>query len=312
MRSPIRLAALLLVPLLLGCGTLIGLRPLRTAHAGQTSYHQIVVDGRPRTFLLHLPPAAAHGPVPLVLLFHGHHGSGALMREQSGMDEAADRRGIAVAYPDGTSHWRWLHLAWNATTCCGRAMRDSVDDVAFAQALVDTLERRGWVAPGRVAAAGFSAGGMLALRLACEHPETFVAAADVAGAMPDVTCRPARPVPVLLLQGEKDDELRFDLRTLRRPHSHRFAHSMEQALEFWAFENECAGRPARDSTTRFVRVRATGCPAGHGAELMTVYENPHAWPGSAQLFPGIGPQAARLDGSAVVLDFFARYGVGTE
>lgn len=292
-----------------GCGPVIGLRPLTTARAGRTSYHEIVVDGMERTFLLHLPPQAAKGPVPLVLLFHGYRGNGAIMRDQSGMDAQADARGNAVAYPDGTGRWKWLLLGWNAVTCCGWARRHEVDDVAFSVALVDTLVRLHLVDPHRVAAAGFSAGGMLALRLACEHPETFDAAADVAGAMPDAACRPKRAVPVLLVQGGDDDELRFDLRTLHKRNGHGFARSMEQALAFWARENRCGTKRDRDSTELFVRERATGCPSGHGAELLTVLGNPHAWPGSDQLVPFYGPQAAPLDGSATVLDFFARYGI---
>ncbi len=309
-RAPWRVAGIAFALAATGCGALLGLRPLATARAGRTGYHQIVVDSLDRRFLLHLPAAAALHPVPLVILLHGHHGNGALIREQSGMDAAADRRGYAVAYPDGTGRWEWLRLAWNATTCCGWAHRHRVDDVAFLSALIDTLARRGLVDSTRVAVAGFSAGGMLALRLACEHPEKLAAATDVAGTMPDTACRPARGIPVLLVQGEADDELRFDLRTLRRRGGHRFSESMEQAMAFWARLNRCGTAVQQDSAPLYVLARATGCRAGGAAQLLTVRHHPHAWPGAAQLFPGVGPQAAPLDGSRVVLDFFASHGLG--
>src|SRR5689334_2907839 len=141
----------LLLPLLLGgCTWLLGARPLRDAVPGTTTWQRMELGGRTRRFVLHVPPAAARGPVPLVLAFHGYRGNGAVLRESSGMDDAADRRGVAVAYLDGTGPLGVVGLAWNAGTCCGRAQSDDVDDVAFSAAVVDRLASRGLVDRTRV------------------------------------------------------------------------------------------------------------------------------------------------------------------
>ncbi len=298
-------AASLVLGGLSACGLLLGVRPLADARPGTTSYHALRVDGRERHFLLHLPPAAARARVPLVLAFHGYRGNGALLREVSHLDDAADALGFAVAYPDGTGPLGWLGLSWNAGTCCGRAHARAVDDVAFADSVVASLGRRAPVDTARVYAVGFSAGGMLALRLACARAHTYDAVADVAGAMPDVPCRPARPVSVLLVQGEDDDELRFDLRALRRPHGHPFAHSLEQALRFWAAHDGCAGAVARDSSASAVFVRAIDCPPGREVALVTVADHPHAWPGGLPAWPFAPQPAQQVDASRLALEFFA-------
>src|SRR5205085_5004850 len=104
------------------------------------------------------------------------------------LNDVGDRLGVAVAYLNGTGKLRYAGLTWNAATCCGSAERRRINDVKFARAVVDTLARTLPVDSTRVFATGFSAGGMMALLLACERHPLIVGAADVAGAMPDTTC----------------------------------------------------------------------------------------------------------------------------
>ena len=301
------IAAMLLAALALvgGCAPVVGVRALTTARPGATTYHEVQVDGRGRRFLLHLPPDAARRRVPLVLAFHGYGGNGATLRAASRLDAAADALGFAVVYPDGTGPLGWIGLSWNAGTCCGQAHARGVDDLAFVDTLVATLVRSAAVDTARVFAVGFSAGGMLALRLACARAATFTAVADVAGAMPDVPCMPSHPVSVLLVQGDDDEELRLDLRTLPRPHGHPFAHSLEQAQRFWAGVGGCtAGVIAGDSTASRVSVRAVGCQAGVAVELISIARHPHAWPGGLATWPFAPQPASEVDASRLVLEFF--------
>ena len=294
-----------------GCARVIGARSLAVARAGATTFHTLDVAGRRRSFLLHVPPSYRPGhPLPLVLVLHGHLGNANVAMEASGMNEEADRRGFVVAYPNGTGPLRYAFLSWNAATCCGSSRSSRVDDVAFADSLAAALARAGLADPRRVYAAGFSVGGMLALRLACERAGTFAAVADVAGAMPDTACAPRRAVSVLFFQGEEDDELRFDLRTLRRVDGHRFAHSLENALRFWARRDDCAPAIERDSTAGYTRESAR-CPGARSVELYTVRGHPHAWPGGVRTWV-LGPRPApAVRASAIILDFFAHQPAGS-
>ena len=56
----------------------------------------------------------------------------------------------------------------NAGSCCGSAVSQGVDDVGFVNAMIDAVDAAYCVDPKRVYAAGFSNGGMLSNRLACE------------------------------------------------------------------------------------------------------------------------------------------------
>lgn len=258
--------------------------------------------------LLHLPPAAARGPVPLVLAFHGHLANGAILRRSSRLDAAADSAGVAIAYPDGTGRLGWAALSWHADRdCCDPARADRIDDVAFTRGLIATLGTLPTIDTTRVAAVGFSAGGMLALRLACERLPVVRAAVDVAGTMPHEACAPGRPTSVLLFQGGADDELRGELRALRLARAPRRTHSLENALRYWAAQGGCApGPPLRDSSAAEVHERADGCPPGVAVELHTVAHNPHAWPGGRRPWHFSPRPAPQVDAAHVALDFLER------
>ncbi len=165
--------------------------------------------GLPRTYLLHVPrrydPAAAW---PLVFALHGGGSQGRSMPGLTGLSRLADRRGFLVAYPDGVGR------SWND----GRedpdvpAQRQRVDDVAFLTALLDDLTRRYRVDSARVYATGISNGGFMSQRLACEASTRIAAVAPVVatlGVELAARCRPARPVPVLMVNGADDPLVPF-------------------------------------------------------------------------------------------------------
>lgn len=295
-----------------GCAPLLGARALETASPGHTTYHEIRVGTRWRGFLLHLPPVAASRRVPLVLMFHGHHSNAAIARASTNMDSLADRYGMAVAYLEGTGVVPHVGLAWNAVTCCGYAVDHQVDDIAFAVALADTIEQRGYVQHAPVFAAGFSAGGMMALRLACEQADRIAAVADVAGAMPDTTCAPAKPVSVLFIRGGADDDLRIDhamhaARAAPRP----FSTSFENAVGFWSTMNGCSTVPQESHDNDVGAVVRRHCAGDTSVELLTIKDHPHAWPGGhPSWFFGAIP-SDRLHASAFILAFFARHARAT-
>ncbi|HEY0776476.1 MAG TPA: PHB depolymerase family esterase, partial [Gemmatirosa sp.] len=268
--------------------------PALVVAAPRTESRALTVGGRVRTYRLHHPAAwDPERPLPLVLAFHGHTATGRMLEYESGLDDAADRAGVLVAYPDGVSRFPalarvpvvgavlgGLSRTWNVGTCCAPASTGGVDDVAFAAAVVRTLAAEGSVDRGRVYAAGFSIGGTLALMLACTRPGLVAAVASVEGTMPDAACAADRPTPVWLVRGGEDVDLRDDLDENREQGGgHRFAQSMRAALAFWGRRNGCTG-PVVQRPGRLVATQAyAGCPDSLVAALLLVHGNAHAWPG---------------------------------
>lgn len=304
-RARVALGLLLLLPA--ACTTLRRSVPFRDATPGRTTFHTVHVGTRARTFLLHLPPAAARGRVPLVLLFHGHTGNAEIMRRSTRMNAAADSMGMAVAYMNGTGRVRGVALSWNVSSCCGWAQRHDVDELAFVDSVRATLGRTALIDTTEVFAAGFSAGGMLALQLACQRSGVIRAVADIAGAMPNAPCTPSQPVAVLLVRGD-DDDLLEDHAEQAADGAPPYGTSLDSAMTFWERVNRCSGRVRQDGRAplpSLARSRvATGCAAGASVEIVSIPSHPHAWPGGGTTWWfGQRPSPA-INGSALVLSFF--------
>ncbi|GJG86701.1 esterase [Gemmatimonadetes bacterium T265] len=297
--------------------------PALVVAAPRTETRTLVVGGRARSYRLHHPEAwDPEQPLPLVLAFHGHTATGRTMEYESGLDAAADRARVLVAYPDGVSRvpalarvplvgpaLAGLTRTWNVGACCAPASTDAVDDVAFAAAVVRTLAADGSVDPARVYATGFSIGGTLALKLACDRAGLVAAVASIEGTMPDVACAPPAPTPVWLVRGGEDAELRADLAENRgQGGSYRFAESMRVALAFWARRNACAGPVVRHATARVATEAYAGCPGALAAAQLLVHGNAHAWPGGRRPWLLAPRPAPGVPLSRWLLTFFLAHG----
>jgi len=109
---------------------------------------------------------------------------------------------FVVIYPRGRD------LSFNAGRCCGVASSQDVDDSAF---LLRVLEVERDLYPqntSRLYLTGFSNGGMMAYRFACEHPEQVAAIGVVAAAyMSRPVCMPHVAVPAMHIHGRLDGML---------------------------------------------------------------------------------------------------------
>jgi len=117
-----------------------------------------------RSYVLHLPPAAANAaPLPLVIAFHGGGGNAAGFQKYAGLDAVADRESFAVVYPNGTGHplLPGRLLTWNAGRCCGWALDNKVDDVGFTLRVIDSVAQLAHIDRRRIYATGHSNGAMM-------------------------------------------------------------------------------------------------------------------------------------------------------
>ncbi|WP_116138913.1 PHB depolymerase family esterase [Trinickia diaoshuihuensis] len=141
------------------------------------SYHSAPpVPGRLVNHLsygLYVPPTAAKGPIPLVVMLHGCKQTIDEFAMGTRMNLVADANGFAVVYPEQSKHAH-AHRCWH--------WYDDRDTAGLGEAravvsLVDSLIAHHGIDPERVYVAGLSAGAGLAALLALYYPERFAAVA---------------------------------------------------------------------------------------------------------------------------------------
>jgi polyhydroxybutyrate depolymerase len=257
----------------------------------------LTVDGATRTFRLDVPPIDPTHPLaprPLVLAFHGWGGDPDQLERTTQLASRGTERGFVIARPLGVAK------SWNAGTCCGESIVRSVDDVAFARALVGEIGRRTCIDRTRVYAAGFSNGGFLAHRLGCEAADTFAAVASVSGTLGFSTCAPSRPVAVLQIHGHADRTVPFD-GNVEKEWS-----SVSTVIETWVRANGCGGEPEEIFHNGKARcVQSGACAAGAVVTLCRDERAGHTWPGGPKSVGYGGSQD--IDSTGTILDFFGRF-----
>ena len=276
--------------------------------AATNTTESITVNGMKRTYVLHVPNGLT-GRVPLILSFHGHGGDGAGQERLTRMNPLSDRYGFIIAYPDG------IDRGWND----GRqANANGVDDVAFANALIDEVENRYSVDPKRVYATGFSNGGVFSNYLGCNLANRIAAVAPVSGSLPvaDVPrCHPERALPVLEIGGTADPIMPFDGGTIVVFGRNRGqVISFAQDGAFWAKNASCSATPtttplpaiAPPDGTTVTRTSYTGCHAGADVVEYSVNGGGHTWPDGVPYLPKfvIGKVSHQLNASETIVQFF--------
>jgi polyhydroxybutyrate depolymerase len=272
------------------------------------------VDRRTRTYLVHVPRKHdPKKPAPVVLVFHGGGSNAEQMIKFCGLNETADKQGFVVVYPSGTGRLKNA-LTWNGGNCCGYAMQQNVDDLAFTGALLEDLARVVAVDRKRVYATGMSNGAIMAYRLASELSDRIAAIAPVAGPMGTATCTPKRPVPVLHFHGTADQFAPFQGGTGTRSLSQTDFYSVEHSIRAWVKADGCSEQPtivklpdrAGDGTTVTVKTYGNG---RDGAEVILVMIEGmgHTWPGREPLLKMLGRVTRNISANDKMWEFFERH-----
>ncbi|MDE2362935.1 MAG: hypothetical protein KGM42_09670 [Hyphomicrobiales bacterium] len=136
-------------------------------------------------------------PLPVAVFFHGYKSSAKETMADADLGAALSKAGVLLVAPDG------LDGRWSAAPQLSRGR----DDIAFAREVVADVKKRFPVDPSLLVGTGFSAGGFMVWRIACEAGDLFSAYAPVAGAFLDpipADC-PTGPVSVRHIHGKADE-----------------------------------------------------------------------------------------------------------
>ncbi|MFD6178577.1 MULTISPECIES: alpha/beta hydrolase family esterase [unclassified Isoptericola] len=240
------------------------------------------VGGRP--VQVHVPPSYDPArPAPLVVVLHGLGSGAARVDAALGLRDGALARGVLYALPEGTEGPDGRRF-WNASDACCGVDRAGVDDSAYLALVIRTLGATYAVDPDRVAVVGYSNGGFMAYRTACDHADLVSVAVSLAGAMPadEGACRPSRAVTVVQAHGTADAVIRAD-GGVRDGHAYP---SAARSAADWARLDGCDPAPTgatagRDLDGAIPEAETTattwdGCSGGTSVELWSIAGAGHA------------------------------------
>lgn len=262
-------------------------------------------SGLERTWRVYVPASLPAGQyAPLVIGLHGGFGSGEQFEDTTRMDAEAESGRFIAVYPDGTGDI----TTWNGGNCCGYAARTDVDDVGFISILIDTIAHDYPVDRSRVYAVGHSNGAILAFRLACELSAKIAAIGAVAGSLEVPGCSPSRPVAVLLIHGDADQNHPIDGGVGPDSVSGVPFNSVADTMETVREAMGCSSAPTVSVSGAITTTDWQGCPPDAAVQLQVIAGGSHSWPGGKPTIVGGEPSQA-LDATSAVWQFVSRFAI---
>lgn len=251
-------------------------------------------DELARSYTLYVPnDVILDAQLPLVVVLHGRPGSGAGIAVITDMNTIADRHGFAVVYPDGLeddilrswNYGRDIPIYPAEPTPIGQR-----DDAQFMRDLVQHVSQLLPIDQQRVYVTGFSNGGFMTQRLACEAPETFAAFAAVGATLSwgfNTLCLNQPPVSLLIMHGTEDVSIPWTGTTAPLMGRETYITApIPNTMAFWAQHNQCQDaapirndvpKRAEDAPTRISIFTYDACAAP--LVLVGIEGGGHNWPG---------------------------------
>lgn len=227
----------------------------------------------------------ASKPAALILFLHGYGANAAVFESALGVAAIARSRQFIYALADGTPDSHKMKF-WNASDACCDFDGARIDDVAYLSAVLADATSRQRVDPKRVYVIGYSNGGFMAHRLACELSGSIAGIASIAGAAwkDPAKCTPTSPVTVLQVHGDADPIVRYDGGHVLDKMQMQLHPAARETVGGWATRDKC-GPALLPGTTidledklegaETVTAHYDGCAAGSAVELWTVRGGNH-------------------------------------
>lgn len=205
-------------------------------------------DGVSRQYRQYVPSSYdGSESVPLVIAMHGL-GDNINNFSGVGFQVIADTAGFITVYPQALIDGLTQSTAWNSGAgFFGIYPNETIDDVGFINAIIDTVSANYNIDANRIYATGFSMGGFMTNRLACESSDRFAAFASVAGTIGSgITCNPGDEVKICHFHGTADGTVGYGM-DAGGAADNNFGMNVTDYLDFWNGNNNC-GSPILEGT----------------------------------------------------------------
>ncbi|MCO5249284.1 MAG: T9SS type A sorting domain-containing protein [Chitinophagales bacterium] len=201
------------------------------------------MDNANRQYRIYTP--LNYNPAKNYSLVVGIHGLGDNMTNFGNafweFQRIADSSDIILVFPQGVDN-AIIGTGWNAGAgFLGIFPSENVNDVAFINAVTDSMQANFPIIKSQTYLFGFSNGGFMVQRIACEANERYAAIASIAGTIgvKITTCKPERTLPILHFHGTADVNVGYGV-TL-------FGMNVENLLKVWIENNGCDKEPLKEN-----------------------------------------------------------------
>lgn len=257
-----------------------------------------------------------------VLVLHGGSGNAQSIQGFTGMNFFANQHGFIAVYPQGAGiappGFSWADGRGTTADDAG------IDDIGFMHALLDTLQLAYNADPDSLYATGFSNGGFMTQRMACEMNDRFAAIGAVGCSMDTslyANCTPANPLGMLMMVGTNDPEIPYEGGEMTNPAVNPIV-GVEDAFTFWVDALECSAEVIENEVPDFntednSTVEFTlhpDCTCDQTAVLYRIINGGHTWPGVElpDLEDLLGETNEDIHASDIQLLFFKEHARCTE
>lgn len=259
-----------------------GFGVIRVADGTTATSMSLEVDGLTRRYVV-MRPTASSGNAPVLLLLHPSLTAPEAMANLTRVSDYVLTQGFWAVMPEAIAG------SWQDDPA-----GPSDQDVPFISALIDTLIADGGVDANRFYAAGFSSGGFMTERLACDLSDKIAAFGIVSATLRGTqaaVCFPAKQRAKVYFLGTADLIVPYD--GVFGPFDNGLR-SAASTIDFWAGQQQCNGDvqataipdAERDGATAELQER-TRCTAGTRLQLYTLTGGGHAWPGGESTVFGV-------------------------
>ena len=235
--------------------------------------------------------------------------------DYSQMNLVADTAGFIVVYPNADTA-SYPPNTWNSGIYDSPIAppNPNINDVGFLSALIDTLAKHYTIDTNRIYSCGFSNGGFMSFKLACQLSNRIAAIASVAGVISNTTasgCNCSHSIPVLIINGTADGIVPYAGST--------GWHSVEQTVSFWTTHNLCSESDTTSLPDTDIldgctvqRIRFSDSSGNHRVVVHKVINGGHSWPGGDKShlylsWGNIGKTNGDINASAEIWNFLKTY-----
>lgn len=245
--------------------------------------------------------------LPLIIYLHAYDWTPEIAMDYTMMNSVADTASFIIVYPYAISR------RWNSGIGDNSVYPTPfVDDVGFVDALIDTVKVHFNINLERVYACGFSNGGFMSYKLACQLSHRIAAIASVAGVISNSTyedCNPQHTMPVLQIHGTDDELAPFN--------GAPGWFSLSETMEFWTEFNTCIQvdtlqisdiEPTDGCTVQ--KITYSDCSADSKVMFFKIINGGHSWPSATSDYTWSGNRNLDINASVEIWEFFKNYKLG--